>query len=230
MRRMERMSYGMVRVSRLPKALFAALFLGLMLASGIHQGLIVLMNAMDLSEMIQPIVPILYWGLVSLGAVLLIRNQMKATFEEPLQKLAVATRKVAEGDFSVYVPTFHTEDQYDYLDVMILDFNKMVAELGSIETLKTDFFSNVSHEIKTPLAVIQTNAELLQTGHLSEAQRRECTDTILQATRRLSNLITNMLKLNKLEKQTIRPAAEVYDVCAQLCSVAVQFSATHSAR
>ncbi len=32
-----------------------------------------------------------------------------------------------------------------------------------------------------------------------------------------------MLKLNKLEKQTIRPAAEVYDVCAQLCSVAVQF-------
>lgn len=32
-----------------------------------------------------------------------------------------------------------------------------------------------------------------------------------------------MLKLNKLEKQTIRPAAEVYDVCALLCSVAVQF-------
>lgn len=32
-----------------------------------------------------------------------------------------------------------------------------------------------------------------------------------------------MLKLNKLENQTIRPAAEVYDVCAQLCSVAVQF-------
>ena len=32
-----------------------------------------------------------------------------------------------------------------------------------------------------------------------------------------------MLKLNKLEKQTIRPAAEVYDICAQLCSVAVQF-------
>lgn len=32
-----------------------------------------------------------------------------------------------------------------------------------------------------------------------------------------------MLKLNKLEKQTIHPAAEVYDVCAQLCSVGAQF-------
>ena len=46
---------------------------------------------------------------------------------------------------------------------------------------------------------------------------------ILQASRRLSNLITNMLKLNKLEKQVIRPLPQIYDVCDQLCSCALQF-------
>ncbi|MGN1224827.1 MAG: sensor histidine kinase, partial [Ruminococcus sp.] len=93
----------------------------------------------------------------------------------------------------------------------------------SIETLKTEFFSNVSHEIKTPLAVIQSNAELLQRDHLSEEQQKECTGTILHATKRLSNLITNMLKLNKLEKQAIKSAPHCYDVCKQLCACALQF-------
>ena len=223
MRRMERTSYGMVRVSRFPKALFAVLFLGLMLASGIHQGLIVLMNVMDLSEMIQHIVPILYWGLVSLGSVLLIRNQMKATFEKPVQELAQATRKVAEGDFSIYVPPLHTADQLDYLDVMILDFNKMVAELGSIETLKTEFFSNVSHEIKTPLAVIQNTAQLLKDENLSPEQRAEHVAAIERYARRLADLISNILKLNKLEKQEIHPKMEAYDLCAQLAECALLF-------
>lgn len=106
---------------------------------------------------------------------------------------------------------------------MLGDFNKMVAELGSIETLKTDFFSNVSHEIKTPIAIIQNNAELLDRENLSEEDRRECTRSIMQATRRLSGLISNMLKLNKLEKQTIRPMPEECDLCAQLAECALSF-------
>lgn len=149
--------------------------------------------------------------------------QIDKRYQKPLEDFARATKKVASGDFSVYMAPKHTPDKADHLDVIYMDFNKMVEELGSIETLKTDFFSNVSHEIKTPLAVIQNNAELLHREEITEEQRMEYTENILHATKRLSSLITNMLKLNKLEKQVIKPQPQEFDLCAQLCDCALQF-------
>ena len=149
--------------------------------------------------------------------------QIDKRYQKPLEDFAKATKKVASGDFSVYMAPKHTPDKADHLDVIFTDFNKMVEELGSIETLKTDFFSNVSHEIKTPLAVIQNNAELLHREEITEEQRMEYTENILHATKRLSSLITNMLKLNKLEKQVIKPQPQEFDLCAQLCDCALQF-------
>lgn len=164
-----------------------------------------------------------FWVAASVCSTLLTGVTIRHHYQKPIEEFSEAARRVAGGDFSVYLPPRHSADKTTHLDVLFMDFNKMVEELGSIETLKTDFFSNVSHEIKTPLAVIQNNAELLQKKQLTEEQRRECTDTILQATRRLSSLITNMLKLNKLEKQVIQPLPQAYDVCNQLCMCALQF-------
>ena len=212
-----------VRQSHFPGILCVVYFLVLLLMSGIHMGLITLINSRGWNDIVAIVIPTVYWALVAVGLTLYARWQIKRAYEEPMHRLAQATAKVAQGDFSVYVPPLHTADKLDYLDVMLLDFNTMVEELGSIETLKTDFFSNVSHEMKTPLAVIQNCAQLLQREDITEEKRREYTDSILQSTRKLSNLITNILKLNKLEKQTIRPVPERYDLCQQLCDCALQF-------
>lgn len=163
------------------------------------------------------------WVAGAAAFTILTQCQIKRRYQKPIEEFASAAKLVAAGDFSVYLAPKHTADKMDYLDVLFTDFNTMVEELGSIETLKTDFFSNVSHEIKTPLAVIQNNAELLHKDELTEEKRKEYTENILHATKRLSNLITNMLKLNKLEKQTIKPIPAAYDVCAQICECALQF-------
>lgn len=123
----------------------------------------------------------------------------------------------------MYVPTVHTADRLDYLDVMILDFNKMVEELGSVETLKTDFVSNVSHEMKTPIAVIKNYAELLRTGNGTAEERQEYARNIEAAAGRLSDLISNILRLNKLENQRIDPEMETCDLCAQLEECILQY-------
>jgi signal transduction histidine kinase len=164
-----------------------------------------------------------FWVMISAGFTIFTRWQIKKNYDDPMQRLAKATEDVAGGDFSVYVRPTHTADKADYLDFMIEDFNKMVAELGSIETLKTEFFSNVSHEIKTPLSVVQNYAELLQGDRLTDEQRKEYAANIIQSTKKLSGLITNILKINRLEQQKIQPIPERYDLCAQLSECALQF-------
>lgn len=166
---------------------------------------------------------VVFWILIAALFTVLTNYQIRKYYQKPIEEFSDAARKVASGDFSVYLAPHHTADKSTHLDVLFEDFNKMVEELGSIETLKTDFFSNVSHEIKTPLAVIQSNAELLRQDNITDEQLNEYTETILTATKRLSGLITNMLKLNKLEKQVIQPKPEPYDLCAQLCECALQF-------
>ena len=184
--------------TRFPVSLFFIHFGFLLLMSGLHSGLIVLMGTLKWNDTVQSIVPIVYWASVAFGLTMYTRYRMKQTYDEPMQMLAEATARVAAGDFSIYLPAIHTADRYDYLDTMFLNFNKMVAELGSIETLKTDFFSNVSHEIKTPIAVIQNSAQLLQKGNLSEEEQRRCMDTIVHTTHKLSDLITNLLYCHDL--------------------------------
>ena len=194
-----------IKENLFPPSLFA-IYLGvLLLMSGIHTG------------------PMVYWGIVAVGLTLFTRRKMKSTYEEPLHKMAEATGKVSKGDFSVYVPTIHTADKLDYLDVMILDFNKMVEELGSIETLKTDFVSNVSHEMKTPIAIIKNYAELLLADRIEDERRKEYARSVESAATRLSDLISNILKLNKLENRKIMPEMENYDICRQLCECILQF-------
>jgi len=169
------------------------------------------------------IIMVIHWVIVAAAFTVLTRWQIVRTYEQPMQRLAKATKEVAEGDFSIYVKPRHTAENADYIDVMIEDFNKMVAELGSIETLKTEFFSNVSHEIKTPLSVVQNYAELLQSDTITDEQRKEYAVGIVQSTKKLSGLITNILKLNRLEQQNIQPMTEQYDLSLQLTECALQF-------
>jgi signal transduction histidine kinase len=164
-----------------------------------------------------------YWAIVSGIFTLVTHFQTRKRFDAPLRRLGQAAREVAGGDFSVYVEPIHTADKYDYMDTMFVDFNKMVQELGSIETLKNDFIANVSHEIKTPLSVIQSYASAMKSDELTPEQRRDYADTIITASKSLTQLVTNILNLSKLENQEIPHSFESYDLCRQLSDCALAF-------
>ena len=146
--------------------------------------------------------------------------------ERPMERILQATQRLTQGDFSARIQPLHGLELMNEFDVIIADFNKMAEELSSIETLRTDFIASVSHELKTPLAVMQNYATMLQAPNLTEAQRVEYTRAIADASRRLSELITNILRLNKLENQNIFPDVTQYNLGEQLreCVLALEDS------
>lgn len=117
----------------------------------------------------------------------------------PIRTLSKATEEVAKGNFSVKIGI---PKDYEFA-LLAKNFNKMVHELSSIETLRNDFVSNVSHEIKTPIASIQGFAKLIQDKNLNDDERSEFTDIIISELSRLSKLTSNILKLSKLENQEV---------------------------
>lgn len=137
-------------------------------------------------------------------------------FGKPIRKIAEAARRVTSGDFTVRIDPFRKDGKKDEIEVLVEDFNTMIEELGTIETLKTDFIANVSHELKSPLSVIQSYATAIQDDTLSPEERDEYSKTIVETTKRLSELVTNILKLSKLDNQEIIPISEPYALNEQL--------------
>lgn len=127
----------------------------------------------------------------------------KLMVERPVRKILDATRRITEGDFSVRLEPRHAYNQYDSYDLIMEDLNKMAAELSKTEVLRTDFISNVSHELKTPLSVIQNYAMAMQSDKLDEGTRKKYAETLVSASKRLTELIVNILRLNKLDNQEI---------------------------
>ena len=161
--------------------------------------------------------------LISFGAATIDYIRRKRMVERPVNRIMDALDKVMQGDFSVRIPPVKEFAGETGFNEIIAAINKMTAELQGTETLRTDFIANVSHELKTPLAVMANLSTMLQQPGISETDRIEYAKAISHSSRRLAALITNILKLNKLENQQIFPQPQEFDLGEQLCESLLAF-------
>ncbi len=126
--------------------------------------------------------------------------------EPPHSQLLEAMTKMSQGNFDVIIKT-SKRDENDILNSLADGINQMAQSLGSMENLRQDFISNVSHEIQSPLTSISGFAALLKNESLSPEKRAHYIDVIETESKRLSKLSDNLLKLSSLESN-IHPLAK----------------------
>lgn len=131
--------------------------------------------------------------------------------------LSEAIQKVVGGDYTTKISI----KEKSQMKPIYEDFNKMCAELESVQILRNDFINNYSHEFKTPIASINGFASLLLEKELSPEEQRQYLEIIVDESARLSNLASNTILLSKLSTQQIVTDIEEYDLSEQLrqCSI-----------
>ncbi|MDR3239576.1 MAG: HAMP domain-containing histidine kinase [Clostridiales bacterium] len=137
-----------------------------------------------------------------------------------------ALAEIARGNFNVLL----APEEHNPLGEIVDAINKMAKDLGSLETMRQDFISNVSHEIQSPLTSIGGFAALLKNAALSAEERRHYAEIIEAESRRLSSLSDNLLKLSALDTEKKPLVMQMFRLDKQLEKIALTLEPQWSAK
>lgn len=148
---------------------------------------------------------------ILIGAV--VTSMINKLFFAPIKKLYQAMEQVADGNYQVRL-----DDKSSLEEIMEIysGFNMMAHELSATEILQSDFVSNVSHEVKTPVTAIEGYSMLLQGSGELTPEQAEYVEKIIFNTQRLSSLVGSVLLLSKLENQQIPTGKTRYRLDEQI--------------
>lgn len=206
---------------------FIITFVGFFILSGITTTVSMLMflHSLEISfDYIIEFAPITFINLIFMSAIFAIIGTVwkSLTVERPVTAINEALLKIRKGELSTKIKRRHYPSRFS---TIVNNINLMTTELSSIDNLKVSLMSNISHELKTPISVISNYAALLQDEGIDERKKTEYAKAISDSSKKMSELITNILKLNQLENQKIPSELKEYNVSEQLCECLLNFEA-----
>lgn len=151
----------------------------------------------DMSAMMSRIV-----GLFLLTAVVVLLIAMMATMlitrrqTETLRELSKAAKQFAHGDFSARI---NPDGASDEVAELAIAFNNMAGSLEQSESLRQEFISNVSHELKTPMTTIAGFMDGMLDGTIPREKHAYYMRTVSDEVKRLSRLVRSMLDISRLK-------------------------------
>lgn len=180
-----------------------------------------------------------YIGAVAIVISTLITVIVSGNLTNPLRELTDISKRMTELDFEArYVPKRNRRNEIDelgeHMNGLSMTLEKTISELKSannqllidieqktqIDAMRREFLSNVSHELKTPLALVQGYAEGLKECINEDAESRDfyC-EVIMDETDKMNRMVKKLLTLNQLESGGETVTMERFDLTELICCV-----------
>ena len=153
-------------------------------------------------------------------------NPRHENYRSNHNQITDALAQIAMGNFNVLLDT----NDHGWHNDLAEAFNEMARNLGTLETMRQDFISNVSHEIQSPLTSISGFAALLKKTDLPDEQREKYAEIIEIESKRLSSLSDNLLKLSSLDNDKLPLNKQDFRLDKQLEHIALTLEPQWSAK
>ncbi|MCT4619402.1 MAG: HAMP domain-containing histidine kinase [Marinisporobacter sp.] len=127
----------------------------------------------------------------------------------PIREMGEVAQRLAEGDFHQRVTTYEQEDE---IGKVTNTFNAMAERLEKIEENRRSFISAVAHELRSPLTLIQGFVQGMVDGTVNKGEQEKYLNIILRETKRLTQLIANLLDIQKMESQEYPIYPKEFDI------------------
>jgi len=137
-------------------------------------------------------------------------------FVTPLHRMMNAATQMARGDYGVKTQVV----QQDEIGVLAAHIDELACKLAEaekersrFEQLRQDFFSDISHELRTPIFVVKGSIELLRDGIIDDPQQRQqCYDQLYADVHHLQRMVNDLLELNRLQNAQFRIEMETLNL------------------
>ena len=202
------------------------------LGQTVNQGLVLVSaDASNLSQMWSATATIFFFSAVVVLLISVIASTITSAHQaRPLNEMAEAARKFGQGEFDVRVTSY--EGRCDEISTLAEAFNAMANSLEKVESQRSEFIANISHELKTPMTTISGFAEGILDGTIPPEREKESLQIVVSETRRLSRLVRRMLdlsRLNALAENSIT-AQETFDLTETMSQVLISLESKITSR
>lgn len=149
-------------------------------------------------------------SIVSLIITILVSIVLSKKISKPIQNISNQARQLSSGNLNIEF----NEKGYKEVELLSNTLNYSISEIKKSDKIQKEIVQNVSHELKTPLTLIESYAELINDYSGDDPKKRKKhIQIILEETSKLNDLINDMLDLSKMQANTIVYNKETYNLC-----------------
>ncbi|MEI8216970.1 MAG: HAMP domain-containing sensor histidine kinase [Eubacteriales bacterium] len=139
---------------------------------------------------------LIYISIISLFVAFLISLVISRKISRPILSMSKEAEKMAKGNYNVAFKT----GNFTEIDQLAETLNFTAMELGKADTLHKDLIANVSHDLRTPLTMVKSYAELVRDVSINDPEKiKSHMQVIIDESDRLSSLVTDLLALSKIQ-------------------------------